>query len=89
MNVQTKTAPYVNNYGPHPHGLEPEPRTVDTFPEVHQQLKKPIIPENRKSGDDFMNVQTKMAPYVNNYGPKPRGLEPEPRTVDTFPEIHQ
>jgi hypothetical protein len=37
----------------HPTGLEPAPRTIDTMPEVHEQLKKPLISENRKSGDDL------------------------------------
>ena len=40
-----------------PTGLEPPPRTVDLDPLVHQQLRKPLIPENRNSENDLMNVQ--------------------------------
>ena len=42
-----------------PEGLVPPPRTVDTDPKVHEQLKKPLIPENRKSSDDLMHAQKK------------------------------
>ena len=41
----------------HPEGLAPEPRSIDNKPEIHQQLKKPLIPENRNEDNDFMNAQ--------------------------------
>ena len=40
-----------------PEGLVPPPRTVDLDPLEHQQLRKPLIPENRNSANDLMNVQ--------------------------------
>jgi hypothetical protein len=36
-------------------GLNPAPRTVDNSL-MHEQLKKPLIEENRKSGDDLLHT---------------------------------
>ena len=46
-----------------PEGLVPPPRTVDLDPLEHQQLRKPLIPENRNSENDLMNVQLSENPY--------------------------
>jgi len=56
------------------------------MPEVHHQLRKPLIPENRKDSDDLMNVQTKQD--GSTHAAHPEHLVPEPRTVDTMPEVH-
>ena len=45
-----------------PEGLVPPPRTVDLDPLEHQQLRKPLIPENRNSANDLMNVQLSENP---------------------------
>jgi len=57
MNVQVKQD--GSTHPKHPEHLVPEPRTIDTMPDVHSQLRKPLIPENRKDSDDFMNLQMK------------------------------
>jgi len=39
-----------------PTGLVPPPTTTDLSKFVDTQLKKPLIPENRKHGDDLLNL---------------------------------
>lgn len=41
-------------------GLVGEPDTVDNTPYWHEQLKKPLVPENRSPQNDLMNVQTEL-----------------------------
>jgi len=57
--VQARIDPHDGGqqHAKHPEGMASEPRTIDNKPEIHQQLKKPLIPENRKETDDFMNAQ--------------------------------
>ena len=52
--VGTKVLTQINPASPE--GLVPPPHTVDTHPEVFQQLKKPLIPENQDSENDLRNV---------------------------------
>jgi hypothetical protein len=73
----------------HPEGLAPEPRSIDNKPEIHQQLKKPLIPENRNEDNDFMNVGIDPHDGGQQHARHPEGLAPEPRSIDNKPEIHQ
>ena len=40
----------------HPTGLEPEPKTVDTVPLLHEQFKRPVNHENRRERHDMEKV---------------------------------
>ena len=42
----------------HIDGLVSEPQTIDNTPYWHEQFKKPLLPVNRDSQNDFMNIQT-------------------------------
>jgi len=89
MNVAIDPHDGGQSHARHPEGLVPEPRSIDTKPEIHQQLKKPLIPENRKDTDDFMNMQIDPHDGGQTHARHPEGLVPEPRSIDTKPEIHQ
>ena len=55
----------------------PPPTTTDNSKFVDTQLKKPLIPENRKHSDDLLNLsQKKIDPIA------PTGLVPPPTTSD-------
>jgi hypothetical protein len=55
----------------------PSPTTTDNSKFVNSQLKKPLIPENRKHSDDLLNLnQKKINPQA------PSGLVPPPTTTD-------
>jgi len=55
----------------------PPPTTTDLSKFVDTQLKKPLIPENRKHSDDLLNLsQKKIDPQA------PTGLVPAPTTTD-------
>jgi hypothetical protein len=55
----------------------PPPTTTDNSKFVDTQLKKPLIPENRKHSDDLLNLsQKKINPQA------PSGLVPPPTTTD-------
>jgi len=64
----------------------PPPRTVDNTPEIHEQVRKPLIPENRDSRNDFMHVQIPVSeqlldldeyPQPDIRGPMPRNAHPD------------
>jgi len=40
----------------HIDGLVSEPQTIDNTPYWHEQFKKPLLPVNRDSQNDFMNI---------------------------------
>ena len=89
MNVGIDPHDGGQQHARHPEGLAPEPRSIDNKPEIHQQLKKPLIPENRKDTDDFMNMQIDPHDGGQQHARHPEGLAPEPRSIDNKPEIHQ
>ena len=62
-----------------PTGLVPPPTTTDNSKFVDTQLKKPLVPNNRKNGDDLLNLtqkKSKIDPQA------PTGLVPPPTTTD-------
>jgi hypothetical protein len=57
----------------------PPPTTTDNNKFVDSQLKKPLVPDNRKNGDDLLNLTQKK----NKIDPvAPTGLVPPPTTTD-------
>jgi len=57
----------------------PPPTTTDNSKLVDNQLKKPLVPNNRKNGDDLLNLTQKK----NKINPQaPTGLVPPPTTTD-------
>jgi hypothetical protein len=57
----------------------PPPTTTDNNKFVDTQLKKPLVPFNRKNGDDLLNLTQKK----NKIDPQaPTGLVPPPTTTD-------
>jgi hypothetical protein len=89
MNAQIDPHDGGQQHARHPEGLAPEPRSIDNKPEIHQQLKKPLIPENRNEDNDFMNVGIDPHDGGQQHARHPEGLAPEPRSIDNKPEIHQ
>ena len=72
----------------------PPPTTAENNKLVNTQLKKPLIPENRRdigtTGDDLLNLHqgakkdvktTKINPVA------PTGLVPPPKTCDNTPDL--
>ena len=59
----------------------PAPTTTDNSKFVNTQLKKPLIPENRKSGDDLLNLHEKK-PKLTINPIAPTDLVPPPKTSD-------
>ena len=57
----------------------PPPTTTDNNKLVDSQLKKPLIPVNRKHGDDLLNLTQKKAKIDPQ---APTGLVPPPTTTD-------
>lgn len=60
-----------------PTGLVPPPTTQDNDKLVDSQLKKPLVPNNRKNGDDLLNLSQKKE-KINPQAPT--GLVPPPTT---------
>ena len=89
MNAQIDPHDGGQQHARHPEGLAPEPRSIDNKPEIHQQLKKPLIPENRSEDNDFMNLAIDPHDGGQQHARHPEGLAPEPRSIDNKPEIHQ
>ena len=89
MNAQIDPHDGGQQHAKHPEGMASEPRSIDNKPEIHQQLKKPLIPENRKDTDDFMNVAIDPHDGGVSHSKHPEGMAPEPRSIDNKPEIHQ
>jgi len=57
----------------------PPPTTTDNSKLVDTQLKKPLVPNNRKNGDDLLNLSQKK----NKVDPQdPTGIVPAPTTTD-------
>ena len=88
MNLQIDPHDGGVSHSKHPEGMAPEPRSIDNKPEIHQQLKKPLIPENRDENNDFMNMQIDPHDGGVSHSKHPEGMAPEPRSIDNKPEIH-
>ena len=54
----------------------PPPTTTDNNKFVDTQLKKPLVPDNRKNGDDLLNLSQNKAKQT------PNGVVPPPATTD-------
>ena len=68
----------INPTGNGQDGLVPPPHTHDTHPlEQWEQMRKPLIPENRNSGNDLMNLQMGEYPQPDIRGPMPKNAHPD------------
>jgi hypothetical protein len=57
----------------------PPPTTTDNNKFVDTQLKKSLVPDNRKNGDDLLNLSQKK-PKIDSKAPN--GVVPPPATTD-------